>query len=112
MTLWGLPDDGLGFEDLLKLEDDREPITAATPPATFPCGKPWPEKSAEEKFCDLSKRLADEQQTVQRLVRLLDDAGHDAARWRTRCVTRLGLAYVIGAVCAAAVAAAIAWWTL
>ena len=112
MLLWENPNDKLAFEHFLRLEDDREPITAATPAATFPCGKPWPEKSAEQKIVDLSKRLADEQQTVQRLVRLLDEAGHDAARWRTRCVTRLGLAYVIGAVCGAAVAAAIAWWAL
>lgn len=109
---WENPNDGLGFEELLKLDDDRDPITAATPAANFPCGRPWPGKSDEQKVDDLSKRLAQEQQTVQRLVRLLDEAGHDAARWRTRCVTRLGLAYVIGAVCGAAVAAAIAWWAL
>jgi len=111
MELWNNPNDGLAFEAALKLEDDREPITAETP-AAFPCGKAWPGKPVEEKLRDLSGRLAHEQQTVQRLVRLLDEAGHDAARWRTRCVTRLGLAYVIGAVCGAAVAAAIAWWAL
>ena len=112
MPLWENPNDGLAFEHFLRLEDDREPITAATSAATFPRGKPWLGKSADQKVVDLSKRLAQEVATTQRLRQVLDEVAHDAARWRTRCVTRLGLAYVIGAVCAAAVAAAIAWWTL
>lgn len=112
MELWNNPNDGLAFEAALKLEDDREPITAATPAAIFPCGKPWPQKPAEEKVRDLSQRLAHEQQTVQRLVRLLDQAGRDAAKWRTRCFTRLGLFYGLGVACGAVVATAFAWWFL
>ena len=108
MLLWGQPDDGLGFEDLLKLEDDREPIAAETPAATYPCGSPWPQESAGQKARDLSQRLAREQQTTQRLIRLLDEAGHDAARWRTRAVTRLGFMFVVGAACGLVVGAA--WW--
>ena len=129
MLLWESPNDGLGFEEYLKAQNipvirvpwlanqpettygervpEPEPITGAT----YPCGALWPQKPAEDKIFDLSQRLADEQQTVQRLVRLLDEAGHEAAKWRTRCFTRLGLAYGIG-FSSGFCLVAIAWWAL
>jgi hypothetical protein len=107
--LWEIPDDGLGFEDYIqmqnipvirvpfakRLDQERVPEPQPGPMTTWPCGAPNEAWEPEDETKRLARMLQHEEMATRMALAEMEQAQREREDWKKTAIYLFGIALIL-----------------